>query len=263
MNEDEKQTLFDQTLLPDADSAEAIRYGSAYRFHKNSEWTWSMIEDCIRSRMLGLESQVMDWDFAVNVMKHNPGIIRSPKPPFTARQNRDIFTIADWGRLRNTLDKIPRLRKKNDMWCRKQAIDEYVRALLKTGKLTTEDWKACTSVFNMEPISYDYLRGNAREQLDQEKVDWSEFVDALMGREEQPPQADVIPAEAAEEEPEPVEDLTPLQGYAGTLAYSPLQDVLAHLEDKDEEINAAMDWLYSVDWDYRDILHELMTYSEA
>ena len=34
-------------------------------------------------------------------------------------------------------------------------------------------------------------------------------------------------------------------------------------EDRDEQINAAMDWLYSVDWDYRDILHELMTYSEA
>ena len=120
-----------------------------------------------------------------------------------------------------------------------------------------------TMVMPMEPISYDYLRGNAREQLDQEKVDWSEFVDALMGREEQPPQADVLPAEAAEAEPEPVEDLTPLQGYASTLAKSPLQEVLAHLEDKDEEINAAMDWLYSVDWDYRDILHELMTYSEV
>ena len=79
-------------------------------------------------------------------------------------------------------------------------------------------------------------------------------------------ESEPVPAEEeapAEAEPEPVEDLTPLQGYANSLAYSPLLVVLAHLEDRDEQINAAMDWLYSVDWDYRDILHELMTYSEA
>ena len=262
MNEEERVGLFDPDMLPDVNSAEAVRYGSAYRFHKASQWVWSMIEDNLVNMLAGLESQVMDTDFALEIMKHNPSIIKSPHPPFTARQNRDIFTLHDWGRLKSVLSQLGRFRKKNEMWCRKQAIDEYISQLRESGRITPEDWKTCTAMYNMEPISYEYIRGNAREQQSEERVDWSRFVEALYGPPEPAPR-ESTQAEAAEAEPEPAEDFSPMQEYVSSLLEHPLQDMLAHLEDRDEQVDAAREWISLSGWDWQDIILELREYAEA
>ncbi len=265
MNEEERQGIFDPEMLPDVNTAEAIRYGSAYRFHKNSQWIWSMIEENLSNRLRGLESQIMDTEFALNIMKNNSSVIKSPRPPFKARQNRDIFTLRDWGRLKNTLDQLDIFRKKNEMWCRKQAIEEYISQLRANGRITPEDWKICTAMYNMEPISYDYIRGHAREQRSEEKIDWGEFVDALMTPDDSilDTAVSVEEAEPPEAESVPKEDLSTMRDYVSTFLEHPLKDVLAMLQEKDEGIDAADEWISASGWGWKDILQELMDYAEA
>ena len=263
MIEEERPTgITDPDMLPDVNTAEAVRYGSAYRFHKNSQWIWSMIEDNLASRLSGLESQIMDTDFALDIMKNNRSIIRSPRPPFTARQNRDIFTLRDWARLKNTLDQIDRFRMKNEMWCRKQAIEEYITKLRESGRITPEDWKACNNRYNMEPITYDFVKGKAREQREEETIDWPTFVEAMFPSKEEPVPdiPDYVPEEPI---PEPEEDdISPVQEYVRIWLEDPVLRALSCLEDRDESLNAAYNWLSESDFDPKPIIDRLLQLAE-
>jgi len=266
MNEpqEERKGLFESPMLPDINTAEAVRYGSAYEFLKNSQWLWSAIEDYLTRKLRGLQSQIMDPEFAYYIITQNPSVLRTPTPPFKPDQNRDIFTLRDYARVKGALMKLPEFRKKNELWARKQALKEYIRSFRERGEITPEDWKACNNRYNMEPITYDFVKGKAREQMEEETIDWPTFVEAMFSRQEDP--VDEVPEDISEEiPPEPVEedDMTPVQEFVLRWLEDPVSRALSRLEDKDDALNAAYSWLSLSEFDPRDIVDRLLLQAEA
>ena len=260
--QEERKGLFESPMLPDINTAEAVRYGSAYGFLKNSEWLWSAIEDYLTRKLRGLQSQIMDRDFAYYIITKNPSVLRTPTPPFKPDQNRDVFTLRDYARVKGALMRLPEFRKKNELWARKQALKEYIRSFRDRGEITPEDWKACNNRYNMEPITYDFVKGKAREQREEETIDWPTFVEAMFPSKEEPVPdiPDYVPEEPI---PEPEEDdISPVQEYVRIWLEDPVLRALSCLEDRDESLNAAYNWLSESDFDPKPIIDHLLQLAE-
>ena len=170
--------------LPDADTAEAILYGGAYSWIKSALWAWDEMEDYLLRKEEMLLGQIQDRRFAYEVMTSNRYVIFSKSPRFNSpQQNQDVFVLRDLIKTAATLRKIREYREVNRSWARMQGIRDYVGSLRGRG-FTEAEWKAATSDYNMDPITYDSVHGAAPEKMPEEDVDWDEFIRALLGDEE-------------------------------------------------------------------------------
>ncbi len=170
--------------LPDADTAEAILYGDAYVWIKSALWAWDEMEDYLLRKKESLLGQIQDRRFAYEVLTRNRYVIFSKSPRFNSpQQNQDVFTLREIIKTASAIQRIRECRGVNISWARMQGIRNYVGSLRGRG-FTEAEWKAATSDYNMDPITYDSVHGASPETMPEEDIDWDEFVRALLGEDE-------------------------------------------------------------------------------
>ena len=110
----EENPFRDAGSLPDDNTAESILYGSSYRWIKNALWAWDELESAIDLRIMELYSQILDRQFAYEVMSRNPYVIFSKSPKYNdPRKLRDVFTLRELVKCNSAVHKIQAYREKN------------------------------------------------------------------------------------------------------------------------------------------------------
>ena len=170
--------------LPDSNTAEAILYGPSYSWIKSALWVWDEMEDYLLKKADSLESQIMDREWAYDVMRHNRYLIYARSPPVNeVSRIKDLFTLRSLCKCLAGIRKIDEYRKQNIAWARMKGIDQYVKSMAGRG-ISESEWKAATASYNMEPITYDYVHGLTPSMLPGEYIDWNEAMVDLMGEKE-------------------------------------------------------------------------------
>ena len=170
--------------LPDSNTAEAILYGPSYSWIKSALWVWDEMEDYLLRKADSLESQIMDREWAYDVMRHNRYLIYARSPPVNeVSRIKDLFTLRSLCKCLAGIRKIDEYRKQNIAWARMKGIDQYVKSMAGRG-ISESEWKAATASYNMEPITYDYVHGLTPSMLPGEYIDWNEAMVDLMGEKE-------------------------------------------------------------------------------
>lgn len=170
--------------LPDSNTAEAILYGPSYSWIKSALWVWDEMEDYLLKKADSLESQIMDREWAYDVMRHNRYLIYARSPPVNeVSRIKDLFTLRSLCKCLAGIRKIDEYRKQNIAWARMKGIDQYVKSMAGRG-ISESEWKAATASYNMEPITYDYVHGLTPSMLPGEYIDWNEAMVDLIGEKE-------------------------------------------------------------------------------
>lgn len=170
--------------LPDANTAEAILFGPSYTWIKSALWVWDEMEDYLLRKADSLDSQIMDREWAYDVMRHNRYLIYSRSPPVNEVAHlKDLFTLRALCKCIAGIQKIDEYRKQNKAWARMKGIDQYVKSMSGRG-ISESEWKAATASYNMEPINYDYVHGITPSMMPGEYIDWNEAMIDLMGEKE-------------------------------------------------------------------------------
>lgn len=170
--------------LPDSNTAEAILYGPSYSWIKSALWVWDEMEDYLLRKADSLESQIMDREWAYEVMRHNRYLIFARSPPVNeVSRIKDLFTLRSLCKCLAGIRKIEEYRKQNIAWARMKGIDQYVKSMAGRG-ISESEWKAATASYNMEPITYDYVHGLTPSMMPGEYIDWNEAMVDLMGEKE-------------------------------------------------------------------------------
>ena len=73
-------------------------------------------------------------------------------------------------------------RNQNLAWARMRGIGEYVSSMAGRG-ISEAEWKAATASYNMRPITFESVHGNAPDMYPEEDIDWTEAMINLMGEE--------------------------------------------------------------------------------
>ena len=184
MNDFQLQIPVDSGSLPDSNTAEAILYGSAYSEIKSILWTWDEISDYLERKAESLESQIMDREWCAEVMRRNPYLIYSRSPPVNEVEHlKDLFTLRQLCKAEAAIRRVEGYRQQNIAWARMKGIEEYVSSLGGRG-ISESDWKAATSDWNTQPITYAYVKGLAPGVDPDDDFDWNEAMKDLMGRKE-------------------------------------------------------------------------------
>lgn len=167
--------------LPDANTAEAILFGPSYTWIKSALWVWDEMEDYLLRKADSLDSQIMDREWAYDVMRHNRYLIYARSPPVNEVSHlKDLFTLRSLCKCIAGIRKIDEYRKQNMAWARMKGIDQYVKSMAGRG-ISESEWKAATASYNMEPITYDYVHGLTPSMMPGEYIDWNEAMVDLMG----------------------------------------------------------------------------------
>lgn len=175
------QLLTGSGSLPDSNTAEAILYGPSYTWIKSALWVWDEMEDYLLRKADSLESQIMDREWAYDVMRHNRYLVFARSPPVNEVSHlKDLFTLRSLCKCIAGIRKIGEYRKQNLAWARMKGIDQYVRGMANRG-ISEAEWKAATASYNMEPITYDYVHGLTPSMMPGEYIDWDEAMTDLMG----------------------------------------------------------------------------------
>lgn len=170
--------------LPDSNTAEAILYGPSYSWIKSALWVWDEMEDYLLRKADSLESQIMDREWAYEVMRHNRYLIFARSPPVNeVSRIKDLFTLRSLCKCLAGIRKIDEYRKQNIAWARMKGIDQYVKSMAGRG-ISESERKAATASYNMEPITYDYVHGLTPSMMPGEYIDWNEAMVDLMGEKE-------------------------------------------------------------------------------
>lgn len=296
MNDFQLQIPVDSGSLPDSNTSEAILYGSAYTEIKSILWTWDEISDYLERKAESLESQIMDRDWCAEVLRTNPYLIYSRSPPVNEVEHlKDLFTLRQLCKAEAAIRRVEGYRQQNIAWARMKGIQEYVRGLEGRG-ISESDWKAATSDWNTQPITFAYVKGLAPGVDPDDDFDWNEALKDLMGRKEYDRMVESIfgPDEDPWEEPEefapmeePIEDTEDGPDDAEYDDDMDIEDteeepvdseewivpfVRAMFDDPVSELTVPpredpwadiSDWLYRADYDGRMIVDMLISFAEA
>ena len=200
-NDDYRPTI---PPIPDEYTAEAIMYGSAYRFYKSATYYWDQVEDQLKHDIESLKGRIRDRQFAAFIMSSSPYTIFSNPPPFDEPDKiRDCWTLREIVRKGTALYDLQLRRTENRMWAEMVGVSEYAAKLNESG-ITEERWKSAT-LGQMVPIEFETIRAHrdydeleakketaeylenesrARAEADRLKREFDEFVKGLDDREE-------------------------------------------------------------------------------
>ena len=258
--------------LQDENTSEAIVFGPAYSWVKDIMWIWDEIEEYLRRKADSLEGQIMDREWAYDVMVHNPYLINARSPPVNevSRLN-DLFTLRSLCKCVAAIDKIAEYRKQNTAWARMKGAERYVKGMEGRG-ITEAEWGAANSAFNMEPITYDNVHGIGDSEIPEENVEYILAMKAIMGPEEfesledrvmgrRPDMPDVPVMETEEETVD-----TPDIGFVGELSEiftDPVSEATEYLRQSDDECSQAAEFWTLMDVDNRGIIDSIIEFAEA
>lgn len=260
--------------LPDTNTAEAILYGSAYTWIKNALWTWDEFEDYLLRKAEDLDSQIMDREWAYDVILHNPYLIRARSPPVNdVNKLKDLLTLANLEKVLKAIEGIKNFRRQNQAWARMKGVSEYVQSLYGRG-VTESEWKAATASYNTEPINYDYVHGLTPSMLPGEVTDWSEAMRVLIGEKEYDNLLNKL-NDAAEDTSEeesadyedyeaPDEDVCQIVVTKDELKImfdNPVKELIEILSAEQDECTAAAEYWCLLDIDNRYIIDTLINYA--
>ena len=291
------QSLTGSGSLPDSNTAEAILYGPSYTWIKSALWVWDEMEDYLLRKADSLESQIMDREWAYDVMRHNRYLVFARSPPVNEVSHlKDLFTLRSLCKCIAAIRKIGEYRRQNLAWARMKGIDQYVKGMAGRG-ISEAEWKAATASYNMEPITYDYVHGLAPSMMPGEYIDWNEAMIDLMGEkdydrlirkltesseddgeepfdgsedgseDEESEETEEGQEEASvETEADEEEDDGFWDGFEDCLKAmfpDPVADATESFGPEDDELSIAADYWYRLDIDDRRIIDELIGFAEA
>lgn len=257
--------------LQDDNTSEAIVFGPAYSWVKDVMWIWDEIEEYLRRKADSLDGQIMDREWAYDVMLHNPYLINARSPPVNevSRLN-DLFTLRSLCKCLAAIDKIGEFRKQNTAWARMKGAERYVKGMEGRG-ITEAEWGAANSRFNMEPITYDNVHGIGDSEIPEENVEYILAMKAIMGPEEfegledrvlgRRPDMPDIPITETEEETD-----TPDIGFVEELSEifaDPVSEATEYLRQSDDECSEAAEFWTRMDVDNRGIIDSIIQFAEV
>ncbi len=275
--------------LPDANTAEAILYGKAYSWIKSALWAWDEMEDYLLKKADSLDSQIMDREWAYEVMTHNRYMIYARSPPVNEVQHlKDLFTLRSLSKCLAGIYKIREYREQNVCWARMKGIQEYVSSLAGRG-ISESEWKAATADYNMRPIDFDSVHGLVPDMLPGESVDWDRAMSDLMGEDEYQKMLGRLYGGfdvPSDDEDEDEDGLAPGEGPEGAdedevdeeslgpfwdglsddldeMFADPSEEAMAALGEEPDECSAAACWWDALDSDDGKVVDELIAYAEA
>ena len=291
MSPEEPQQTQAPGLLPDRETAEAIVYGDSYSWIKSALWAWDEMEDYLLRKADGLESQILDRRFALEVLTRNRYAVFAKSPQYNdPRKLQDLLTLRSLLKCVAAARRIQGFREQNRAWARMRGIRRYVESLEGRG-VTEQEWKAATSDYNMRPITFESVYGASPEELPEEDVDWDEamadlmgddelgsFLDRMIGNDECPDDAppdemEQVCAGPVAEEPEEADGDGGQDGDGedaaggpwprfhedmGTMFPDPVEEALSAVRGSDGECPCAADLWDALDIDDRAIIDSLM-----
>ena len=261
--------------LPDSNTAEAILYGPAYSRIKSILWAWDEMEDYLIRKADSLNGQIMDREWAYNVIRYNRYLLFARSPPVNeVSKLNDLFTLRSLCKCVAGIHKINEYRRQNIAWARMKGIEQYVGSMAGRG-ISENEWKAATASYNNQPITYDYVHSINPSMLPGEILDWDEAMKDLMGDEEYDglvsrifgiDVSDVVtekPVVKKEEEPVDTVFWNGLSDDLDMLFSRPDEDVLKMMSEEDDEFSYVRDYWLSSDIDNRGIIDQLIKFAEA
>ena len=270
----------DTGSLPDMNTSEAILYGPAYTRIKSMLWAWDEMEDYLINKADSLESQIMDREWAHEVVRYNRYLIFARSPPVNdPNKLRDLFTLRSLCKCVAGLRKIDEYRRQNKAWARMIGPDNYVQGMKGRG-ISEAEWKAATASYNNEPITYDYVHGLRPSILPGEVFDWNEAMRDLMGGEEYDSlvkkifDVDIsdIPVDEEDEDIdfsdlETKEEHDPFfDGFSDAMCImfpDSVSDAIEQMRMTDDECSACAEYWDEMDIDDLRIIDTLIAYAEA
>lgn len=265
--------------LPDMNTSEAILYGPAYTEIKSIQWAWDEMEEYLLRRADSLDSQIMDREWAFDVITHNKYLIFARSPPVNdPNKLRDLFTLRNLCKVEAGLKKIEEYRNQNIAWGRMKGIEAYVKGMEGRG-ISESEWKAATASYNDQPISYEYVHGLQPSEMPGEVDDWDEAMRVLMGGKEYDKLIENIFGPDAYEDPEPDEDWEQddeeeeeeedsffndtFYEALDELFTDPIYEAINSLKVADDECSICADYWERMDSDDLLIIDTLIEYAEA
>lgn len=271
--------------LPDSNTAEAILYGPSYTWIKSALWVWDEMEDYLLRKAESLDSQIMDREWAYDVMRHNRYLVFARSPPVNeVSRLKDLFTLRSLCKCIAGIRKIDEYRKQNLAWARMKGIQRYVDGMAGRG-ISEAEWKAATASYNMEPITYDYVHGLTPSMMPGEYIDWNEAMIDLMGEKDydrliekltgisdiddvEPEEESIGSVEEGIEEPEEEpeeEDDGFWDGFDECLEemFSDPTEGAMQSFGQEDELSMVSDYWSRLDIDDRSIIDALISFAEA
>ena len=265
--------------LPDMNTSEAILFGPAYTKIKSINWVWDEMEEYLLRRADSFESQIMDREWAYDVLMHNKYLIFARSPPVNdPNKLRDLFTLRNLCKVEAGLKKVEEYRNQNIAWGRMKGIEAYVKGMEGRG-ISESEWKAATASYNDKPISYEYVHGLQPSDMPGEVDDWDKAMRLLMGGKEYDKLIENIFGPDAYEDPEPDEDWEqdeeeeeeeedPFFNDAFYEAMDevfsdPVSDAINSLKIADDECSICADYWERMDSDDLLTIDILIAYAEA
>lgn len=265
--------------LPDMNTSEAILYGPAYTKIKSINWVWDEMEEYLLRRADSLDSQIMDREWAYDVLMHNKYLIFARSPPVNdPNKLRDLFTLRSLCKVEAGLKKVEEYRNQNIAWGRMKGIEAYVKGMEGRG-ISESEWKAATASYNDKPISYEYVHGLQPSDMPGEVDDWDKAMRLLMGGKEYDKLIENIFGPDAYEDPEPDEDWEqdeeeeeeeedPFFNDAfydamDEVFSDPVSDAINSLKIADDECSICADYWERMDSDDLLTIDILIAYAEA
>ncbi len=265
--------------LPDMNTSEAILFGPAYTKIKSINWVWDEMEEYLLRRADSLDSQIMDREWAYDVLMHNKYLIFARSPPVNdPNKLRDLFTLRNLCKVESGLKKVEEYRNQNIAWGRMKGIEAYVKGMEGRG-ISESEWKAATASYNDKPISYEYVHGLQPSDIPGEVDDWDKAMRLLMGGKEYDKLIENIFGPDAYEDPEPDEDWeqdeeeeeeeeNPFFNDAfydamDEVFSDPVSDAINSLKIADDECSICADYWERMDSDDLLTIDILIAYAEA
>ncbi len=265
--------------LPDMNTSEAILFGPAYTKIKSINWVWDEMEEYLLRRADSLDSQIMDREWAYDVLMHNKYLIFARSPPVNdPNKLRDLFTLRNLCKVEAGLKKVEEYRNQNIAWGRMKGIEAYVKGMEGRG-ISESEWKAATASYNDKPISYEYVHGLQPSDMPGEVDDWDKAMRLLMGGKEYDKLIENIFGPDAYEDPEPDEDWEqdeeeeeeeedPFFNDAfydamDEVFSDPVSDAINSLKIADDECSICADYWERMDSDDLLTIDILIAYAEA
>lgn len=265
--------------LPDMNTSEAILFGPAYTKIKSINWVWDEMEEYLLRRADSLDNQIMDREWAYDVLMHNKYLIFARSPPVNdPNKLRDLFTLRNLCKVEAGLKKVEEYRNQNIAWGRMKGIEAYVKGMEGRG-ISESEWKAATASYNDKPISYEYVHGLQPSDMPGEVDDWDKAMRLLMGGKEYDKLIENIFGPDAYEDPEPDEDWEqdeeeeeeeedPFFNDAfydamDEVFSDPVSDAINSLKIADDECSICSDYWERMDSDDLLTIDILIAYAEA
>ncbi len=266
--------------LPDMNTSEAILFGSAYSQIKSIQWVWDEMEEYLLRKADSLDSQIMDREWAYDVIRYNKYLIFARSPPVNdPNKLRDLFTLRNLCKTEAGLRKIEEYRNQNIAWGRMKGIEDYVKGMEGRG-ISESEWKAATASYNDQPITYEYVHGLQPSEMPGEVDDWDEAMRLVMGGKDYDKLIEKIFGPDAYDDPEEDEDWEQedeeeqeeeddpffdddFYDAMDLLFADPVTDAVNSLKIADDECSICADYWDRMDSDDLSIIDELIAYAEG